>query len=122
MIDKPLDKITITDLLIRCIVGINEEERVKKQDVVINLALYADLSKSCESDKIEDTVDYRTIKLSVMALVENSSYFLVEKLAEEISKVCLKDPKVKKTVVRVEKPGALRFAKNVGIEITRTQA
>jgi FolB domain-containing protein len=113
------DKILIEDLLLRTIVGINDEEREKPQDVVINITLFADLSKSCQSDAIEDTVDYKFIKTEVIDLVENSKFFLVEKMAQEIADICLKPKQVLKTIIRVEKPGALRFARSVGVEITR---
>ena len=60
-IDK-LDKIYIRDLQIRCIIGINKEERHEKQDVLINITLYTDLSIAGTTDSIEDTVDYKSIK------------------------------------------------------------
>ena len=114
-----LDQIRITDLLLRCIVGINPEERENKQDVVINLVLFADLSAAGRSDNIDDTVNYRTIKNQVVALVESSSYFLVEKLAEEIARECLEHRQVVAVEVSLEKPGALRFARSVGVTIRR---
>jgi len=114
-----LDRLVISDLLLRCIVGINPDERTHKQDVVINLALYADLSRSAESDSIEDTVNYKTIKNEVVAMVESSSYSLVERLAAKIAEICLRTPLVEVAWVRVEKPGALRFARSVGVELLR---
>ena len=116
---KELDRILITDLLLRCIVGINPDERKKKQDVIINIILFADLSEACSSDDIDDTVNYKKIKNSVVDLVEESKYFLVEKLAEMIARCCLSYDRVAAVTVRVEKPGALRFAKNVGVEVFR---
>ena len=73
------DKIHITDLLLRCIIGINDEEREKKQDVLINMTMYADLTKPGQTDDIQDTVDYKKVKQEVIRLVENSSFFLIEK-------------------------------------------
>ncbi len=116
-----MDRILISDLAARCIIGVNEEERREKQDVLINLILYADLSKACKSDRFEDTVDYRNIKKQIMKMVEESRYFLVEALAEAVAKICLSDPKIVKARVRVEKPSALRFARTVGIEILRSR-
>jgi D-erythro-7,8-dihydroneopterin triphosphate epimerase len=116
-----MDRIIISDLGLRCIIGINPEERREKQDVVINLSIYADLSKAGKSDKFEDTIDYRAIKKRIVSLVETSQFFLVEALAEAISKICLENPAVEQVVVRVDKPGALRFARTVGVEITRKQ-
>ena len=56
------DKIKITDLSLRCIIGINDDERIKKQDVVINIVMYCDLSVPGQSDDIDDTVDYKKLK------------------------------------------------------------
>ena len=114
-----LDRIRIKDLLLRCIVGTDPEERENKQDVVINVSLFADLSKAGTTDKIDDTVDYRTMKNRVAALVESSSFYLVERLAEEIARECLTHHMVEAVEVSVEKPDALRFARSVGVEITR---
>lgn len=114
-----LDRIHIKDLLLRCIVGIYEEERRDKQDVIINITLYADLRRAGQSDNIQDSVDYKAVKKKVVALVQQSSFLLVEALAESIAKVCLESPAVKRARVQVEKPGALRFARTVGVEIFR---
>ena len=116
-----LDRIRIKDLLLRCIVGINPDERANKQDVVIDLTLFSDLSNACRSDDIDDTVNYKTIKNRVIELVESSSFFLVEKLAEEIAQACLASPRVQAVAVAVDKPGALRFARSVGVEIFRSR-
>jgi FolB domain-containing protein len=113
------DQIEIKDLFLRTIIGINEEERRKRQDVLINITLYADTRAAGASDDIEDAVNYRTIAKRVIALVEGSQFYLVEKMAAEVAAICLEDPRVERARVRVEKPGALRFARSVGIEIER---
>lgn len=113
------DRIRICDLLVRCILGINESERREKQDVVINLVIYTDLSASGKSDRIEDTVDYRALKKRILAMVEASQYFLEEALADAVAELCLREPRVQQVEVRVEKPNALRFARSVAVEITR---
>ncbi|MFQ5945308.1 MAG: dihydroneopterin aldolase [Anaerolineae bacterium] len=117
----PLDRIRIEDLRLRCIIGVNDWERAAKQDVVINITLHADTRSAGETDDIEDTVNYRTIAKQVIELVEGSSYYLVEALAESIAQICLADPRVARAKVRVEKPGALRFAGSVGVTIIRKQ-
>lgn len=114
-----MDRILIADLGLRCIIGVNEDERRDKQDVVINLALSADLSTACRSDRFEDTVDYRAIKKAIVALVEDSRFFLIEALAGAIADLCLKFPAVREVTVRVDKPLALRFARSVAVEIVR---
>lgn len=113
------DLILIRDLLLRAIIGINPEERRNRQDVRINVTLYADTRAAGLSDDIADAVNYRTITKRVIALVEGSQFYLVEKMASEIAAICLEDPRVERARVRVEKPGALRFARSVGVEIER---
>jgi FolB domain-containing protein len=113
------DRILIRDLSIRCIIGVNEDERREKQDVLISLAITADLSKAGKSDRLEDAVDYRAIKKEILKMVEGSSYHLIEALAEAIASLCLGYPGVIDVQVGVEKPTALRFARSVGVEITR---
>jgi len=116
-----MDRILIKDLRARCILGINDDERREKQDVVVNLALAADLRKAGKSDRFEDAVDYRALKKRILAMVEGSSYYLVEGLAERIAEMCLEHPRVAQAQVTVEKPSALRFARSVGVEITRAR-
>jgi FolB domain-containing protein len=116
---ESLDKIRIKDLLLRCIIGLNPDERVKKQDVLINLTLFADLKQACKTDDINTTVDYKDVTKQIIQLVENSSYFLIEKLAEEIASLCIQSEPIRAVQVEVDKPGALRFTKSVSIEIFR---
>ncbi|MCB0154848.1 MAG: dihydroneopterin aldolase [Anaerolineae bacterium] len=114
------DQIHVKDLLLRTIIGINDDERINKQDVIINLTLYTDISAAA-SDDITDTVDYRTITKQTIALVESSQFFLVEKMALEIAQICLSNPKVERAVVTVEKPGAVRFTRSVGVTVDRSR-
>jgi FolB domain-containing protein len=118
---EKLDKIYITDLLLRCIIGINDWERTQQQDALINIVLYTDLTRPSETDRIEDTIDYKEIKKQIIAMVENSSFSLIERLADSIAQICLAHIPIKAVRVRVDKPGALRFAKSVGIELFRTR-
>jgi dihydroneopterin aldolase/D-erythro-7,8-dihydroneopterin triphosphate epimerase len=121
MSDKNLDKIFIRDLLVRCIVGIYPEERREKQDVIINITLHADLTKAGQSDDIEDTVNYKTIKKEVLAMVQSSEFLLLEKLATEITRIALQDSLVQRVDVSIDKPGALRFARSVAVELSRSR-
>jgi len=122
MPDQTLDTIFIRDLLLRCILGVYPEERTQRQDVIVNITLRADLSKACASDRIDDTVDYKKLKKKVMAMVEESSYFLVERLAERIAEICLEDSRIMSVDVVLDKPGALRFARSVAIGVSRRRA
>ncbi|OKH19418.1 dihydroneopterin aldolase [[Limnothrix rosea] IAM M-220] len=116
---KTLDKIYIRDLLIRCIIGIFPEERTKKQDVVINVVMFADLTKAGQTDSIDDTVDYKRITKAILAAIEPSSYGLIEKMAQVVADIAFTDPLVEKVEVTIDKPGALRFAKASAVTIFR---
>lgn len=114
-----MDHIHIDDLLLRCIIGANDWERDKKQDVLINIVLHAELGRAGRSDDLADTVDYRAISKHVIEHVEASTYHLVEALAEHVAQICLDDPRVARVEVDVQKPGALRYARSVGVTIVR---
>jgi FolB domain-containing protein len=114
-----MDRIHIRDLLVRTIIGVSEEERRDRQDVIIGVTLWTDMRKAGKSDRIEDTVNYRSVNKRILEMAESSSYYLVEALAQRIAEICLEEPGVQKVNVRVNKPGALRFAGNVGVEIER---
>ena len=116
------DRIIISDLFLRTIIGINDDERTNRQDVLVNLVLSVDTRTAGRSDDIADTVNYRTLTKDVIDLVEGSQFFLIEKLAEEIAQLCLRDDRVEDVTVTIGKPAALRFAKSVGVSIRRTRA
>jgi len=122
MNEMRLDKIYIRKLRTRCILGIFPEEREKAQEVELNVTLYADLRQACRSDDINDTVDYKGVKMRILELVENSGFFLVERLAQAVADICLDMPHVEAVSVTLDKPGALRFVRSVAVEITREKA
>ena len=115
------DKVFITDLLLRTIIGVNPDEREKLQDVIINVVMEADTRAAGRSDDLTATVNYRTVAKWITEMVEASRFYLVEKMAAEIAGICLSEPHVERVTVRVEKPGALRFARSVGVEIVRSR-
>lgn len=117
-----LDRVFIRDLLVRGIVGINPEERTNRQDIVVNVTLWADTRRAGASDDIADAVNYRTIAKAIIRHVEEGQPMLVEKLVAEIARLCCEsDPRVQALEVTVEKPGALRFARSVGVTIHRSR-
>lgn len=116
----PEDHIEIKDLLLRGILGINDWEREAEQDILINITLSVDLTEAGRTDSIEHTVNYRTLTKQIISHVETSQRFTVEALAADIAGICLAQDGVASARVRVEKPGALRFARSVGVEIERT--
>lgn len=114
-----MDRIHLRDLRLRAIIGVYPEERRQKQDLVLNLELQVDLRQAGETDRIEDTVDYHLLQQRIIAQVEASTHALIEKLAAEIAQTCLDHPAVKAVRVILDKPGALRFARSVAVEIER---
>lgn len=116
-----MDKVLITDLSARGIIGINDWEREKPQEILINITLYADLRRAGRTDKIADCVNYRTVAKKAQQHAETAQRLTVEALASDIARLCLEEPAVQKVVVRVEKPAAVRFARRVGVEIERTR-
>ncbi len=116
------DRIYIRDLLIRCIVGIYPDERREKQDVIINITLHTVLVTPGQTDDIGDTVNYKSIKKEVLAMVQKSECLLLEKLADQIARITFKDTKVSAVDVCIDKPGALRFARSVAVEISRVRS
>lgn len=118
-----LDRIFIRDLLVRGIVGINPEERRNRQDIVVNATFWADTRKPGASDNIDETVNYRTAAKAMIAHIEESAPLLVEKLATDLVRICLEtDDRIHAVELTVEKPGAVRFSKSVGLTIYRTRA
>ncbi len=116
-----LDRVFIRDLAIRCIVGTDEQERREKQEVLIDITMVVDLRKAGRTDALEDTIDYRTLKKRILQLVGESQFHLIEALAQCVAEECLRDERVERVEVAVEKPGALRFARTVGVEIVRSR-
>jgi len=114
------DKIHIRDLSLRTIIGIYPEERTKRQDVVVNVVMDVDShAPAAASDDIVDATDYKSITKQIIDHVEASSYNLIETLAERCADICLGAPAVNRVTVTIDKPGALRFARSVAVEVAR---
>jgi len=108
-------KIRIKNLRARTLIGVNEWERERKQEIIINIEITFDGSKAAETDTIEETVNYKRIKKRVLEATESASFFLLEKLAEHILQIVMEDEKIRKAVVEIDKPHALRFADSVSV-------
>lgn len=116
-----MDKVFIKDLVARGIIGINDWERAKPQEILVNITLETDIRKAGETDDIQYSVNYRTIAKKALTHAENVQRLTVEALASDLARLCLENPGVQKAIVRVEKPGAVRFSRSVGVEIERTR-
>jgi len=114
-----MDKVFIEKLRVQCIIGVDDNERKRPQDILVSITLHADTRRAAKTDKIADCVDYETLSREIRALAERARRFTVEALAEDVARLCLGRPGVRKARVRVEKPGAVRAAETVGVEIER---
>ena len=114
-----MDQIIIKNLLARGIIGVNDWERNRPQNILINITLFADTRPAAVSDQLDDCINYSTTSKKVLAHAESVNRLTVEALANDLAKICLEDNRVQKVIVRVEKPGAVRFAESVGVEIER---
>jgi dihydroneopterin aldolase/D-erythro-7,8-dihydroneopterin triphosphate epimerase len=117
-----LDRIIIRDLLVRGIVGINPDERKNRQDILVNVVMWADTRPAAASDDIAAAVNYRSVSKAIINHLESGAPMLVERLAAELVKLCFEfDPRIQAVELTVEKPGALRFARSVGVTIYRAR-
>lgn len=114
-----MDKIFLSALSVECIVGIWEWERRVKQTVIIDVEMAADIRKAAATDHIDDTIDYKRVAKRLLAFVGESQYQLVETLTEAIARVIVTEFGVSWVKVRLNKRGAIRGARDVGIEIER---
>ena len=116
---KMEDLIYIKDLRVQTIIGIFGWEREVRQEVSIDLEMSFDCKKAAKNDAIEDTLDYKKITKGVIKFVAESSFQLQESLAEGIASLVKNEYKVESIKLRVSKPGALRYAEDVGVIIHR---
>ena len=114
-----MDKVFIRDLKVRGILGIHDWERVTPREIIINVSMFTDTRPAAASDDIADCVDYSATAKQIRAHAESAARMTVEALANDIARVCLENPKVRKAIVRVDKPGAVPDAASVGVEVER---
>ena len=114
-----MDKIFLSSLSVECIVGIWEWERRVKQTVIIDIEMAADIRKAAASDRIDDTIDYKKVAKTLISFVGESEFHLVETLTERIAELIVTKFSVSWVKVRLNKQGAIRGARDVGIQIER---
>lgn len=114
-----MDKIFLSELKIDTIIGIWEWERRIRQTVVIDLEMSADIAKAAATDEVADTLNYKLVAKRIQEFVADSSFQLVETLAERIAGIIREEFDVAWVKVRVNKPGAIRGSKAVGVLIER---
>ena len=116
-----MDKVIIKNLLARGIIGVNDWERKRAQNILINITMFTDTHRAGETDNLEDCINYSTMSKKLLAHAESINRLTVEALANDLARICLEERGVQRVIVRVEKPGAVRFAESVGVEIERSR-
>ncbi|MCC6209046.1 MAG: dihydroneopterin aldolase [Gammaproteobacteria bacterium] len=116
-----MDTIYLTDLKIDTVIGIFEWERRVKQSVSLDLEMSTDVARAARSDSIADALDYKAVAKAVIEFVENSSFQLVETLAERVAELIIQKFGVEHVRLRVNKRGAIRGARDVGVFIERSR-
>ena len=114
-----MDKIFLSALNVECIVGIWDWERRVKQNVIIDVELAADIRRAAATDHIDNTVDYKKLSKRLQSFVGESSFGLVETLAERCAEIIMREFGVAWVRLKCAKPGAVRGAKSVGVVIER---
>ena len=117
-----MDKVFIEALEIECVIGIYEWERKIRQPISLDIEMSFDNRKPAASDNIADTLDYKAISKRLIAFVGDSSYGLVEALAEECCRIIIEEFGVAKVRLKLSKVGAVRGAKAVGVKLKRFRA
>ena len=116
-----MDKVFIEGLEIDCVIGIYDWERKIRQPVVLDIEMASDNRKPAASDDIADTLDYKSISKRLIQFVGESSFGLVEALAENCCRIIIDEFGVDQVKLRLSKPGAVRGAKAVGVMLERSR-
>ncbi len=114
-----MDTIFIRELRVETVIGIYDWERRIKQPVILDLELGADVHRAATTDNIDDTLNYKAVTKRIIAFVEDSEFQLVETLAERVAEIVLKEFSVAWLRLSVNKQGAVRGARDVGVTIER---
>ena len=116
------DHIFLRGLAAECIIGFIEWERRVKQTVVVDLELPVDCRRAAATDDVADTVDYKSVAKRVLAYIEASEFKLVETLAHSLAMLLLEEFGLEWVRISVNKPGAIRNSRDVGVVIERNRA
>jgi dihydroneopterin aldolase len=114
-----VDRIFLRELRTETIIGIFDWERKVRQTISVDLEFPGDVRRAAASDRIEDTLNYKSVAKRVLAFVEGSEYQLVETLAEQVAQLILREFAVEWVKVTLNKPGAVRGSRDVGVVIER---
>ena len=113
------DTIFLRGLEVECIIGFIEWERRIKQRLVIDLEMPIDCARAAATDEVSDTLDYSKVAARVTAFIGSSSTMLVETLAHRTAMLILTEFRLEWVRLSINKPGAVRGARDVGVSIER---
>ena len=116
------DTIFLRGLEIECLIGFIEWERRIRQKVVIDFELPVDCARAARSDEVVDTLDYKRVAKRIIEFVTASEFKLVETLSHRVAMLVLEEFDVAWIRLSVNKPGAIRGSRDVGVSIERTRA
>jgi len=114
-----MDIVFLRDLRIETVIGIYDWEREIRQSVVLDIEMGADVAKAAASDSIDDAINYKSVAKRLIAFVGESRFQLVETLAERCAEIILSEFGVPWVRLSVNKVGAVRGARDVGVIIER---
>ncbi len=115
-----LDRVFIRNLLTQGILGVNPDERVNKQNILVNVTMWVDTRPAADSDDIADAVNYATVANSLSAHIQQSEPLLVERLASDLVELCFAaNSRIEAVELTVEKPDAVENTQAVGVTIYR---
>ena len=114
-------RIRVKDLCLRTYIGINEDEILNTQDVLINLTILYAAQEAVRDNDIDHALNYRTITKAIIAHVEGNRFALLERLTQEILDLVMANESVLYAEVEVDKPHALRFAESVSITLAASR-
>ena len=116
------DRIFLRGLTAECIIGFIDWERRVRQTVVIDLELPVDCRRAAITDEVADTVDYKKVAKRILAFIEASEFKLVETLAQRLAMLVLEEFAIEWVRLSVNKPGAIRNSRDVGVTVERSRA
>lgn len=116
-----MDTVFLHDLRVETIIGVFDWEQQIRQTVMIDLDMASDIKRAASTDHIGDALDYKAVAKRIITFVEDSNFQLVETLAERIAAILLEEFNITWVRVRINKQGAIRGAKDVGVSIERSQ-
>jgi 7,8-dihydroneopterin aldolase/epimerase/oxygenase len=116
------DTVFLRGLAIETTIGFFDWERHVKQTVVIDLEIPVDCVRAAASDSVKDTVDYKSMAKRTIAFVSEAQFHLVETLAQKLAMTLLAEFDLAWIKLSINKPGAIRGSRDVGVSIERHRA